>query len=71
MNDIVKIEGKEYNLSDLSEETRALIASLKKVEVKILDHRNLQAVLTRAKKSYIDALKREALSKKAGFDFLD
>ena len=63
----IKFDGKEYDLSELTEGARAQFASLQFVEEKLKELNNMQALLQRAKNSYVDALKKEMLSSKAGY----
>jgi len=63
----IKFDGKEYDLSELTEGARAQFASLQFVEEKLKELNNMQALLQRAKNSYVDGLKKEMISNKAGF----
>jgi hypothetical protein len=63
----IKLEDKEYDVDSLSEGARAKLASLQFTTQKIQELTNMQALLQRAKNSYIETLKREMLSSKAGF----
>ena len=65
------LEGKEYEVNSLSERLKEVMVTFEHVEKQLADKNNLLAVLTRAKKSYIEELKRDVLAEKAGFDFLD
>ena len=67
----IKFEDKEYEVEDLSDGSKAALASLDFVTKRIEELSNLQVLLQRAKRSYIDSLKQEILSKKAGFSFED
>ena len=67
----LKFEDKEYEVEDLSDGSKAALASLDFVTKRIEELSNLQVLLQRAKRSYIDSLKQEILSKKAGFSFED
>lgn len=62
----IKLEDKEYDVDSLSEAARAKLASLQFTTEKIQELTNMQALLQRAKNSYIETLKREMLSSKAG-----
>ena len=57
----------EYEYDKLTENAKAAIKSLKFSERRINELSNMQALLERAKKSYIDSLKKEMISDKAGF----
>ena len=63
------LDNKEYDIDTLDESSKAKIASLNFVSSKIQELTNMQAVLQRAKNSYVDSLKKEMLSDKAGFLF--
>ena len=67
----IKFDGKEYDLSELTEGARAQFASLQFVEEKLKELNNMQALLQRAKNSYLDGLKREMIADKAGLLFGD
>ena len=56
----------EYEYDKLTEHDKAAIKSLKFSERRINELSNMQALLERAKKSYIDSLKKEMISDKAG-----
>lgn len=62
----IKLEDREYDVESLSEAARAQLASLQFATQKIDELTNMQALLQRAKNSYIETLKREMLSSKAG-----
>ena len=70
MAEKIKIDDKEYNLDDLSDIAKKQVISLQFVETKIRETNNLKAILQRAKNSYIEELKAEIISNKAGL-FLD
>ena len=67
MSQKIKLDDKEYNVSDLSDKGKATLASLQFTAQRIQELNNMQAILTRAKNSYMNSLKKEMLSKKAGF----
>ena len=56
----------EYEYDKLTEHAKAAIKSLKFSERRINELCNIRALLERAKKSYIDSLKKEMISDKAG-----
>jgi len=62
-----KLNEKEYSIADLSENARAQYESLVFVDTQLKDLRNMQALLQRSKNSYLEDLKKEMLSSKAGF----
>ena len=67
----LKLDDKEYDISDLSENARAQLTSLQFVDEKLKELTNMQALLQRAKNSYVEGLKKEMISNKAGLLFGD
>ncbi len=56
---IINIDGKEYNLADLSDAVRAQVQSLQFVEAELARANAMVAVLSTAKAGYQQALKEE------------
>jgi hypothetical protein len=71
MADKIKIEDKEYDVDDLSEAGKSQLLALNFTTDRINELSNHRALLQRAKISYVDSLKKEMLSDKAGFLFGD
>lgn len=71
MAEKIEVDGKQYDLADLSEQSKQLVVLLQNTETQINEKTNLMAILTKAKKAYIADMKAEMLSQKAGFDFSD
>ena len=69
MTGTVRIDGADYDLASLSAEARAQLDSIKFADAQIAELKNMQALLTRAKKSYIDGLEREIIKARTGVDF--
>ena len=67
----LKLDDKEYDVSELSEGARAQLASLQFVDEHLKEMKNMQALLQRAKNSYVESLKKEMISGKAGLLFGD
>ena len=65
----IKLDGKEYDVAKLSERARKLTVELQTATARIQEAKNMIAILTKAKRAYIEGLKSEMLSTKAGFDF--
>ena len=65
----IKLDDKEYDIANLSDSARKLTDSLQNVSARIQELNNMVAILTKAKRAYIEGLKSEMLSAKAGFDF--
>ena len=70
MSEKIEIDNKQYDLDELSDLAKSQVASLKYVDLKIREANNLKAILQRAKNSYIEDLKKEIISNKAGL-FID
>ncbi len=69
MNQRIKLDDKEYDVENLSDHAQATLASMEFATKRVQELTNMQAILQRAKISYIEGLKREVLSNKAGFLF--
>ena len=67
----IKIDEIDYEFNDLSSRCQSLVTQLADIDLRIRESQNLQALLTKAKKAYIDELKLEMLSAKSGFSFLE
>jgi hypothetical protein len=64
-----KLDDKEYGVENLTASAKTSLISLKFATNRIQELNNIVALLQRAKESYLDSLKREILSSKAGFNF--
>ena len=62
----IKLEDKEYEVADLSEAAKTNLAALEFATSRMSELSNMRALLMRAKRSYMDSLKKEVISKKAG-----
>ena len=67
MGQKIKIEDKEYDAENLSDQGKATLVSLKFATMRMKELTNMQALLMRARNSYVESLKQEMLSNKAGF----
>jgi len=67
----IKLEDTLYDVGNLSEDAQMSLENLQFANQRILELNNMIALLERAKKSYIDGLKKEMLAEKAGFFFGD
>ena len=65
----IKLDEKEYDVAKLSERARKMTLELQTVTARIQESNNMIAILNKAKRAYIEGLKSEMLSAKAGFDF--
>ena len=68
MSQKIEIDGVEHHFDSLGKEAKAILEKLQHIEKQIQDTTNLCALLTRAKKSYIQELKREMIEGKSGVD---
>ena len=71
MGQKIKLDDKEYDVENLSDQAKATLASLQFATTRMQELTNMQALLQHAKKSYLDSLKKEMLSSKSGFLFSD
>ena len=71
MGQKIKLDDKEYDIEQLSQAGQTQLTALKFVTERIKELNNHQVLLQRAKNSYVDSLKKEMLSDKAGFLFGD
>ena len=69
MDQKIKIDNKEYDVENLSDQAKVTVASLQFTTTRMQELNNMQALLQRAKNSYCESLKQEMLSSKAGFFF--
>ena len=63
----IKLGDNEYDAANLSDEVKVILNLLQFSTQKLQELNNMQALLQRAKNSYIDSLKQEILSQKAGY----
>ena len=66
MGQKLKLGENEYEVETLSDQAKATLASLQFADTRIQELGNMQSLLQRAKNSYIDSLKKEMLTNKAG-----
>lgn len=66
-----QIDGREYNMLDVSEEGRELVARLSFIKLKINEMNKQMALLAKAKNAYINDLKAEIIQTRTGVDFGD
>jgi len=69
-NQKISIDGETYRLNELTDEARRLVELHKFAAKRIMDLKNTQKLLAKAKVGYITSIKSEILSQKAGLDFL-
>ena len=68
MSQKINVDGVEYDFESLSPEAKAILEKLQHTDTQIQDNKNLSALLTRAKNSYVHELKREMIEGKSGVD---
>lgn len=71
MGQKITIDDKEYELDKMSEQARKVLVSLQFATQRMQELNNLKALLECAKNSYVNNLKKEMLSDKAGFFFTE
>ena len=69
MSQKIKLDDKEYDVENLSDKAKSNLIYFTFTTKRIEELRSLNALLQRAKKSYIGSLKQEMLSSKAGINF--
>ena len=62
----IDIDGKVFNIDDLSESAMLKVTSLQFSDQKITELKNLNALLQKAKLGYVESLKKEIISDKSG-----
>jgi hypothetical protein len=67
----IKLDDEEYSFEDLSDVAKSTLTLYQFADLKLKELNNMLALLQRAKNSYMDSLKKEMLSDKAGFLFDD
>lgn len=63
----IKLDDKEYDTADFNEISKKALDSLQFTTQKLRELENMKALLQRAKNSYVESLKQEMLSSKAGY----
>ena len=71
MSQKIKLDDKEYDLNELSETAQANLRHIEFINGRIKDLQNNEVLLNRAQSGYIEDLKKEILSNKAGIIFDD
>lgn len=65
---ILRLDGKDYDLSKASEAARDIVVRLQNLDRLFEEKNNLMALLTKAKNAYIADLKSEIIKNKTGVD---
>lgn len=63
----IRVDDVEYVYDDLQDAAKSVIHHLDFINKNITHLKNMQAVMQRAKNSYMEELKKEMLAHKAGF----
>ena len=71
MSQKIKLDNKDYDIENLSDQSKATLASLQFATKRMQELHNMHALLQRAKNSYLESIKQEMLSSKAGLIFGD
>ena len=62
----IKFDEEEIDINTLTEDAKNTLSLIQFTDQKIEEIKNMQALLVRAKRSYLHSLKQEMVSKKAG-----
>lgn len=68
---IIDLDEQDIALSDLQDDQRFFVDKYNFTVMQLKELNNMLAILQRAKNSYITEIKKEMISKKAGFIFED
>ena len=66
MSEKIRFDGKEFEINTLSKIAKETYLSMQFAEDKLKELHNLKAIFQRATNSYVESLKKEVISKKAG-----
>ena len=69
MGQKIKINDKEYDVENLSDQSKATLVLLQFSTMRMQELNNMKALLQRSKNSYLESLKQEMLSSKSGLLF--
>lgn len=67
MGQKIQLDDTEYDIQNMSDRAKKVIGDIQFVNLRIQELKNMQALLRRAKNTYIESLKQEMVSNKAGF----
>ena len=62
----LSFDGKEIEIESLNDTAKNFLDLIQFTDQKLDEFKNMQALLVRAKRSYLNSLKKEMVSKKAG-----
>ena len=66
MGQKIKLDDHEYEVEHLSDSAKGVLESFRFTNRRLRELENMRAVLQRAKNSYVESLKKEVISDKAG-----
>ena len=66
MSEKIKLDDKEYEVENLSDKAKGVLSALQFANIRMNELKDMQAIMYRAKNSYIEGLKAEMLSAKSG-----
>ena len=66
---VINVDGEEYELDSLSKKGKDNVLALQFTTNRIHELESLRAVLQRAKNSYMESIRKEIISDKAGYLF--
>lgn len=67
----IKLNDIEYDIEKVTDTAKKTIFELQKIEERLIEQKNLVAILTKAKRAYIADLKQEMISSKAGLNLFE
>ena len=67
MGQKIQLDDKEYDIENVSDRAQKVIGDIQFVNRRIQELKNMQSLLRCAKNTYIESLKQEMVSNKAGF----
>jgi N-acetylglutamate synthase-like GNAT family acetyltransferase len=63
----IRLDGSDYDIEKLNNTAKNSINSVIFIDQRISELNNMQALLQRAKNSYLETIKKEVIADKAGF----
>lgn len=68
MTAVLRLDGIDHDTDRLSPEGKARLAQVQFIEARIVELTSMQALMTRARNSYVEALRREIVQGRSGVD---
>ena len=66
MGQKIQLDDREYDIENMTERAKAAVKDIQFINFRLQHLENMKAILTRAKISYIETIKQEIISNKAG-----